>query len=106
MKIKPSRIGLFALAGALVGVVLFRLPGRAGDIAHPSRPHRRHEPVRVGHPFLVFQAEGARGPFRPQGQWIRHGQIGNHATGYRPPGAGVILDESFAGGDRLLVWAE
>lgn len=158
MKIKPSRIGLIVLVGALAGVVLFSfLAAQVTSLTHPGRKaamsrfeavidsldsgpprlqrdgrgkfvnndtagdKRGVRPSKLGVlvyridddqliqsdiPFWFFRLKGSAARFALRGSGFDMDRLGVTPRDIARQGAGVILDESFTGGDRLLVWAE
>jgi hypothetical protein len=86
MKLRPSRVILVLAGAALSGLVIFGI--LAAGVTTVSRPGR------------------AGGPAALRGSGFDLDRLGLTPGDLARQGRGIILDETFAGGDRLLVWAE
>lgn len=78
-------------------------PGRLGVLVYRARENKL---VRSDIPFWFFRLKGPVVRFALQGSGFDMDRLGLNPKDVARQGPGIILDETFADGDRLLVWAE
>ena len=78
-------------------------PSRLVVMAYRSRDHRL---VRSEIPFWFFRLKGPAAQVALKDSGFDMKRLGIRPRDIARQGTGLILDETFAGGDRILVWAE
>lgn len=78
-------------------------PSKLVVMAYRSRENRL---VRSDIPFWFFRLKGPAAQLALKDSGFDMKRLGIRPRDIARQGAGLILDETFAGGDRILVWAE
>ncbi len=110
MSLRPSRILFIVLGVAVFGLAVFGIlvsivtrPSKLGVLFFRASGNRL---VRSDIPFWFFRLKGQAAKFVLKDSGFDMERLGITPKDIARQGPGVILDETSANGDRLLVWAE